>query len=811
MTKQMKVVYMVGKRTSASNGAARHIDDGNGNPLCGKHTKSGKNLGSGWVSDFDEPTCKLCLAQSSSDPAPAEDPTAPIPVSELDNFDESPADTGTLIDPEPANNLPDAWMPQVGDRVVVTGGQSVGATGVITKLMDTPRNTFLYLLDTVPGDYKSIDEIAPAPLDVYLDCDGTPLHVNDWVETLEEHYGMRVPVGERGVIVGFTPVQPTPKAVVTFPFFKSIGGTAILAHYETTLLKKIDPPAPNPDPIDYDAYNGGLADAALNALVEADIKRAEQKSDPRAWATPERRAEVNALLEKHKVYPLELHPSSDEGVWLMEDEWTVKTMRRTLDKLGVEIIGELAQDWNGDEPYCVARFRLPNPTYQPYPSKRQTKPMPDAPSIFAQYDELRTAVTTRLLIQVNGDEWAAYHTTATITKQYLPGAKLERQTVNQKGEQWDKLTVPADQLNALIKLANADGVTVALASIVKDEPGKLPERAVTEIFYADGSAERIDITDDETTPDEPEAAPVSASVEEYIYISLTRPAWRGETVPELGFIRAYRADHPVWAAAECVVYDHKLGRAEMERYELRPYSDNAYEFTVGQRVTWLYNDDEYVITGREDGRYHLLHECGDAPPFVKEIELTTAFVYDSHPVAVLIVDGIEPEGESAPVNEPAPVEPDHIALQIKNRIVGGMRLGLATVKPHSETGWFAVTFVHVCTGYTITALKTVYEVKPLEGLSQPKTLLVRPKSASVMPDVQAQADAVIAALPEPTTPEPEAPAVELLSEDEEQTLIAALRVVYPDLDAACFGVTHFLANVIARMQTAAVAVVGNPY
>lgn len=59
---KMDVVYMVGKRTSATQVAARHIADANGKPLCWstKHTSS-KSFGGGFVRDHDAPTCKHCI------------------------------------------------------------------------------------------------------------------------------------------------------------------------------------------------------------------------------------------------------------------------------------------------------------------------------------------------------------------------------------------------------------------------------------------------------------------------------------------------------------------------------------------------------------------------------------------------------------------------------------------------------------------------------------------------------------------------------------------------------------------------------
>lgn len=665
-------------------------------------------------------------------PIPLADPTAPIPVSELENADEPCGDVGTLVDPEPEDNLPDVQPAKPSPFAQRSSNSPIRdqylalkadyrnhlmffRLGDFYELFDADAETAARELDLVLTN-RPVGTVNGKPVRVPM-C-GVPYHSVDQfidkltakgfdvvvVEQVREPDGRGLVERQVSRVIDGVKAEPTPEPESDpYPRFA----------VDDKAVRKSDKAIFDVTLVDGDYISGvrwyavekpnntrAIGDTSPTKKVariesiervhrkhfsrqQADQPEPEQPADPHAWATPEIRAEVNALLEKHKVYPMILEPSSHEGTWLIEDEWTVKTMRRTLDKLGVEIIGELAQDWNGDEPYCVARFRLPNPTYQPYPSKRQTKPTPDYPSIFAQYDELRTAVTTRVLIQVNGDEWAAYHMTATLTKQYLPGAKLERQTVNQKGEQWDKLTVPADQLNALIKLANADGVTVALASIVKDEAGKLPERAVTEVHYPDGSAERIDVPDDETTPD-------------------------------------------------------------------------------------------------------------------------------------------EAEGESAPVTEPAPVPapkleitPERQAAIIKRRIMGGLRLGRVESVSFDERGeWFVVTFTHSINQFTLEVLETEYEI----GTPTKFAVGVHLKVKNPLGDVFAQTAAVLAALPEPdeqpdepTTPEPEAPAVELLSFEAETTLITTLMSEYPELNAACPGPTEFFLNVIARMRAAAVVAVGQPF
>lgn len=53
----MKLVYAVSQRTKSKRPTARHLDNGEGKPLCG---------GNGWEHFFwapeeGEPTCKICI------------------------------------------------------------------------------------------------------------------------------------------------------------------------------------------------------------------------------------------------------------------------------------------------------------------------------------------------------------------------------------------------------------------------------------------------------------------------------------------------------------------------------------------------------------------------------------------------------------------------------------------------------------------------------------------------------------------------------------------------------------------------------
>jgi len=364
--------------------------------------------------------------------------------------------------------------------------EATGKEGV--RLHPAPCGYPEYLCTCGLNDGDGQDE-PPAPEQsadpIYQDYIGVPIRANDWVQT---------PAGLKGSIAGFT--REHMAAVALMFESKSFDASTDIHDYLTHTLRKIDPPTPKDDPINYDAYNGGLADAALEALVQSDIERAE-KVDPYAWATPAKRGALEALLARKHVYPQICEPSTTPDVWRMEDAWKVKTMQRTLDKIGGELVGRLEQDWNGDEPYCVALFKLEvniNPDYEPYPSKRQTKPAADPNSIHAQYDALHATLpgATFLLIQVNGDEWHAYMMDANLLRRYAPLCRFSPQTVNNAGEQWDKLSIPAGVLDELLTNATTEGgLTVALASIVRDEPGVLPVRDVTEIHRPDEPVQYI--------------------------------------------------------------------------------------------------------------------------------------------------------------------------------------------------------------------------------------------------------------------------------------------------------------------------------
>jgi hypothetical protein len=52
----MKLVYAIPKWTSSKRPTARHIDNGNGKPLCGGNGREPFF----WAPEEGEPTCKIC-------------------------------------------------------------------------------------------------------------------------------------------------------------------------------------------------------------------------------------------------------------------------------------------------------------------------------------------------------------------------------------------------------------------------------------------------------------------------------------------------------------------------------------------------------------------------------------------------------------------------------------------------------------------------------------------------------------------------------------------------------------------------------
>jgi len=53
----MKLVYAVSEKTDPKRPAARHLDDGNGRPMCGGNGREPLV----WAPEEGEPTCKICV------------------------------------------------------------------------------------------------------------------------------------------------------------------------------------------------------------------------------------------------------------------------------------------------------------------------------------------------------------------------------------------------------------------------------------------------------------------------------------------------------------------------------------------------------------------------------------------------------------------------------------------------------------------------------------------------------------------------------------------------------------------------------
>jgi hypothetical protein len=64
----MKLVYAVSQRTNSKRPPSRHLDNGEGKPLCGSNGRQPLL----WATEEGEPTCKICtdlamMVQSETD------------------------------------------------------------------------------------------------------------------------------------------------------------------------------------------------------------------------------------------------------------------------------------------------------------------------------------------------------------------------------------------------------------------------------------------------------------------------------------------------------------------------------------------------------------------------------------------------------------------------------------------------------------------------------------------------------------------------------------------------------------------------
>jgi len=502
---------------------------------------------------------------------------------------------------------------------------------------------------------------------------------------------------------------------------------------------------------------------------------------PRVWATPERRAEVSALLDSKKVYPQTLEPANEQGVWLIEDEWTVKTMQRTLNQLGVIIVGKLSQDWLGDVPYTTALFKLPAPDTKPYPSERQTKPLldTDVSSIQHQYEEAggTLPITPQFLIQRNGEEWDAYGIDAVLFRRFAPTCTFDSVVINNKGEQWDRLIVPASLLEEAIQNANTEGgVTVALVGIVGDEPMKLPERAVIEI-HAPGMP--VQYVGTEAAPEapvviSPETLAAYPAITDKSPVLVVTPV--PPPVPTLPAVPAPVANNagaisPLGRGAKLMTY---IEEPEV-RVELAEVVTNLMarleEIAVEMLGEWVAVDEVSTPTHLVD--WHEVRET--AHKTLEEIRTV-----QSGKVPTVL----------------APVA--NSAGAIRLHLGGVLRVGTVYAIANAADGYFEVLFLNPVPKSCIETMEQHYDIQQTPNKS---FLRVRPKGIGA--DVFAQTEAVLAAEIEPTA--------DLLDEAAERKLIESLMVAYPDLSDACFGVTQFLANVIARLQREAAGVLVQPY
>jgi len=54
---RMKLVYAISQRTNSKHPTARHMDNGNGKPLCGGNGREPFF----WAQEEGEPTCRICM------------------------------------------------------------------------------------------------------------------------------------------------------------------------------------------------------------------------------------------------------------------------------------------------------------------------------------------------------------------------------------------------------------------------------------------------------------------------------------------------------------------------------------------------------------------------------------------------------------------------------------------------------------------------------------------------------------------------------------------------------------------------------
>ena len=605
-----------------------------------------------------------------------------------------------------------------------------------------------------------------------------------------------------------------------------------------------------------------------NNLPDVQQPEPEQPADPTAWATDAKRAEVSAFLEAKNFYPAELKPTSVPGVWLVEDYRRAEKFKARLEKLGVEIVGKVISDWMGDEPYAVAEIRLPegalesvSEDYRPFPSGRRTKPAPAPNSLYAQYDALHESLPAAalLLIQANAENWNAYTIDAALLRRYAPLCRFAAQVVNERGEKWDGLTVPAGVVDELLDLANEGGLTVALAPIVRDEPSALPAREVTEIR---APGEPVQYVGQEEAPEADEDEITNKTLADYPTLALSILA-RRETVlalwshyqadlvaadPKLSPIRAGE----IAAAILCIDYEDEqmqlakdagCGNASvdalfngLDTWEYGRLKDLLIDLS-GTRTLTLDRDDyapEYrplvralrerlTPTDYRLHRYadrvragmcrvtlngveveHVTRDMLNGAWFVHLKDVDRPLETDDLPVLVVtpLMSASTHDPEPEPIIEvaapPAPkldMTPERVAAKIRMRIEGGLRLGRVC----------AVTPDRLLDGTFVVRFMHPVNAFALKALNDAydETHAVDEDRfcVSLRPKSAAAHGDVLdqAAAVIATTPAlPDAPA--LLSEINELHLMDELRFDYPALYEAAPGVVSFLLNVIAALR-----------
>ena len=237
----------------------------------------------------------------------------------METLDEPCGDVGTFVDPEPANNLPDVQR----------------ASAFTPRSKNSPlREQYLAL----KANYRNFVMF---------------FRLGDFYELFDED--AEIAARELDLVLTNRPVnanERVPMCGVPYHAVESYIEKLTAKGYDVAVVEQVSEPT-----------GKGLVEREVKRVILAPTVNPVEPElpayAPRVWATPERRAEVSALLDSKKVYPQTLEPANEQGVWLIEDEWTVKTMQRTLNQLGVIIVGKLSQDWLGDVPYTTALFKLP--------------------------------------------------------------------------------------------------------------------------------------------------------------------------------------------------------------------------------------------------------------------------------------------------------------------------------------------------------------------------------------------------------------------------------------------------------------------